>query len=537
MRLADCVRCGGGIGRKHTELCHRCRAADREVARRATCPACGEFLRLCADTGRCVRCSRTCADCGHVLRFKTSVRCRPCRRRHEATAAMQPCPRCGRRGFIRVETGWCGTCSRPRPGPLPARPCSACGAMARKQGDGLCHRCWQRHPERARNQADNLTVLLQDPPWWLGDFADFAADRHCMSRACLMITAIGGLLTDGQPTHPQAMLERARRPGRSAGALARTLEEFFVAHDLAFGLDQDARLAVGRRQRRVDGTPEPLRAAVGMFGDHLVRCRERARRAGTHPRCDATIEGHIALIRDLARFLVAERGKTDWATVQPDDIETFINAQPSNRRRRLGTARQFFSWARRQRIALVDPTQPVTLTPHRGFTGRTLSIGDQRRLFRRWRTDNVHPHEALVGLLALLHALTNAELRGLRITDIDLARQSVRVRGRPRPVPLDPVSFAAVETCIAHRAALGTRNPHLIVTKVTKPRTTPASTAYLTHVLDAADVRTKTLRSTRLVDLVITLDPKVVSEALGMRAEGLVDYLADRVDDGRLAVP
>ena len=111
----------------------------------------------------------------------------------------------------------------------------------------------------------------------------------------------------------------------------------------------------------------------------------------------------------------------------------------------------------------------------------------------------------------------------------------MRVGGRPHPVPLDPASVAAVEACLAHRAGLGTRNPHLIVTKVTKPRDDPGVAAYLTHVLDPAGVRTKTLRSTRLVDLLISLDPKVVAEALGMNADGLLAYIADGVDPDRLA--
>jgi hypothetical protein len=34
----------------------------------------------------------------------------------------------------------------------------------------------------------------------------------------MMITALGRPLRDEQPFHPQALLERARRPGRSAGA-------------------------------------------------------------------------------------------------------------------------------------------------------------------------------------------------------------------------------------------------------------------------------------------------------------------------------
>lgn len=535
MRLGDCVRCGGGIGRKNTDLCHRCRAKDQEDRHRAPCPTCGRFLRLLSDTGRCTRCSHACIDCGQALRFKTSIRCRACRRRHAAADAKARCERCGRDGFIRSDTGWCGPCSNPGGIPKPPRPCSECGALVRRLSNGLCGRCWQRHPNRAGNQADHLAACLADPPWWLSEFAEHAAQTHCMGRACVMITDLGRLLRDGEPHHPQALLERARRAGRSAGPLARTLEDFLVERQLAFGLDQSARLAAGRRRRRVDGTPETLRPTVEQFCDHLVRGRERARHAGTHPRADSTIEGAITIVRDLAVFLVQHRTKNDWAIVQPCDVEAFLNTRPAMRRRRLSALRQFFGWARRNKIILVDPTQTITIAPRRGFTGDTLTVAQQRQLFRRWTSDpGVHPHEAVAGLLALLHAFTNKELRELLVTDVDLAARAVHVDGRAYPVPLDPATFAAVESCLAHRERLRTRNPHLIVTKVTKPRMTPASSAYLTHVLDPCGQPIKTLRSTRLIDLLISLDPKVVAVALGMHAAGLLDYLADRVDPDRL---
>lgn len=535
MRLTDCIRCGAGVGFKRTGLCCDCRAQDREALRRADCPSCGEFLRLHADTGRCVRCSRTCIDCGHVLRFKTSVRCLDCRRRHDAAEAKAECSRCGRPGFIRVDTGWCGPCSRPPPRPLALRPCSVCGELRRKKGPGMCPRCWRRQPDRPLTQVDNLIATLDTPPEWLRSFAAFAAARHCIDRTCVMITAVGRLLTDGEPSHPQALLERARRPGRSAGALAGTLEEFLVAEHLAFGLDQEARLALGRRQRRVDATPEPLRPAVSLFADHLVRCQERARRAATRPRADVTIESALSTVRDLARFLTAERAKTDWPLAEIADVEAFLRLQPANRTRRAGALRQFFRWARKNKIVLVDPTNALPAARHRGFIGQTLSLAEQRLLFRRWTTEeNVDPHEALVGVLALLHAASNAELRKLRVTDIDRHGGTIRLVGRPHPMPLDPVSATALDRCLTHRTSLGTMNPHVIVTKITKTRNTPASTAYMSHVLDPAGVAPKRLRTTRLVDLVISLDPKVVAEALGMNAGGLVSYLADGVDTARL---
>ena len=535
MRLAECDRCGGGIGFKGETLCHRCRAADREAARRAKCGGCGEFLRLDAATGRCVRCSRNCVLCGHPVRSKTGTHCRTCRVRSELIAAKLPCPRCGRPGFIRSETGWCGPCSRPPNRPLPPRPCAACGALARKKGEGLCHRCWTRSPSRPVTQAENLMGVLDGKPEWLARFAEFATERHCVARACLMVSAVGRLAVDGGPTHPQAILERSRRPGRSAGALARTLEEFLVGEHLAFGLDQQARLAHGRRQRRVDAAPATLRPAVQAFAEHLVSSQERARRAGTRPRADNTIEQTLGIVRDLAIFLSGERAKHDWATVDVGDVEAFLGLHGANRRRRLHVARQFFRWAHKHKLVLVDPTRDLPGIPNRGFTGPTLTLAQQRQLFRRWTTDpDVHPHEALVGLLALLHATANRELRNLHVDDYEPVGHTLRVGRRPRPVPLDPVSVAAVQRCLSHRAALGTRNPHLIVTAQTKTRSTPASEAYLSHVLDPAGAASKHLRSTRILDLVITLDPKVVGEALGMQAEGLVDYLADHVDPGRL---
>lgn len=384
----------------------------------------------------------------------------------------------------------------------------------------MCLRCWTRSPTRPVTQAENLMASLDGKPEWLARFTEFATGRHCVARACLMVSAIGRLVADGGPGHPQAILERSRLPGRSAGALARTLEEFLVGEHLAFGLDQPARLAHGRRQRRVEATPVTLRPAVQAFADHLVSSRERARRAGTRPRADTTIEHTLSIVRDLARFLTGDRAKHDWAIIDVGDIEAFLGEHGANRRRRLHATRQFFRWARKHKLVLVDPTRDLPGMPRSGFTGATLSLTEQRRLFRRWTTDpNVHPHEALVGLLALLHALSNLELRNLRVDDYDPARHTLRVGRRPRPVPLDPVSVTAMQRCIAHRRSLGTLNPHLIVTAQTKTRTTAASAPYVTHLLDPAGAAGKHLRSTRILDLVVTLDPKVAGEALGMRSE------------------
>jgi site-specific recombinase XerD len=266
----------------------------------------------------------------------------------------------------------------------------------------------------------------------------------------------------------------------------------------------------------------------------MLRARQRARRAGTRPRSDHTIETALAIVRDLARFLVGERSKRDWALVDVHDIEAFLVELPAARRRRLIVLRQFFTFARAQRLMLVNPVRGLSVREPRGFRGQTLTIDEQRTLFRRWTADPaVHPHEALLGILALLHGAASREVRQLAVTDIDSSARTVRLGERPHPVPIDPTTWSVLQRCLAHRQAQRTDNPHVIVTRGTKAGRSPASAAYLSHLLDAAGVSARLLRGTRLINLVNTIDAKLVAAAFGMNPEGVLPYLADHIDPTR----
>jgi site-specific recombinase XerD len=401
---------------------------------------------------------------------------------------------------------------------------------------GLCDNCWQQDPARLAAQVEHLAARLADPPAWLGDFAAHAAARHCTGRTSLMISRLGRLLAETGKATPQVILEKTSQPGRSAGTLARALEDFFTDAGLAFPVDHAARREAARRQRRVEQTPGTLRPAVARYTAALATAQQRARRAGTRPRSDRTLAGELAVLRDLARFLAAEQAKTDWATIQAADLEAFLAQRPASRARQLSILRAFFRWARSSRLVLADPAAGLSASRHRGYHPRTLPVAEQRRLFRRWTTDPaVHPHEALTGLLALLHATPSRELRNLTAAGIDAAARTIRLGHRPHPVPLDPATWHALQRCLDHRERLGTRNPHVIVTAHTRTRRTPASDQYLVRVLDPAGITSRTLRATRIVDLVSSLDPKLVCEALGMDPAGILPYAADQVQDIRLA--
>lgn len=531
----DCSGCGAPVGIIGREYCCRCWRKITEAAARTTCPGCGKQRILQDDTGRCVLCSRLCTQCGHPVRCEDAILCRDCRRKARQQAARRPCPRCGRPGYLRDATGWCGPCSRPRQPKDPPRECAQCGQLKRHEALGVCSACWQRRPERPFVQAAHLAARLAAPPGWLDGFITHLAAGHGPARACTMITALGRLLDDEHPDHPQNVLERARQPGRSMGSLARALEDYFTAEGLALPTDQAERLAAGRRQRRLDAVPRPMRPAVIRFCEHMLTARQRARRAGTKPRTDHTIETALATMRDLARFLDSCQGKLDWALADVHDIEAFLITLPKARKRRLTVLRQFFRFARAQKIILADPARDLTATASRGFTGQTIALDQQRALFRRWTTDlGAHPHEALLGILALLHGASSSEVRHLQVSDADADARTIRLGKRPHPVPLDPASWQVLRRCLAHRDGRRTANPHVVVTKGTKAGRAAASTAYMSHVLDPCGVPPRMLRCTRLADLVNTMDPKLVAAAFGMHPEGVMIYLADHVDAGRL---
>jgi hypothetical protein len=185
--------------------------------------------------------------------------------------------------------------------------------VRRHAGLGLCSACWQSHPDRPFVRAESLIAELGEHPDWLRDFAADLAAKYCVSRACTMITSLGRLLLDEQPNHPQALLERSRRSGRSMGSLARALETSFTGHGLAMATDQAERLAAGRRQRRIDvGQPHP-----GTTSDTHVRNNVTAPApefGGVFPR-----GGYQVLIggaRKVSRYVVSTFGTAPHALLQ-----------------------------------------------------------------------------------------------------------------------------------------------------------------------------------------------------------------------------
>ena len=233
-------------------------------------------------------------------------------------------------------------------------------------------------------------------------------------------------------------------------------------------------------------------------------------------------------------FLDRDRGKHDWALVDVHDIEAFLATLPKARKRRLTVLRQFFRFARdpedhprRSRPADLSasaaragsPAGPSSWTSSASCSAAGPPAGRPPP-----RSPARHPRPAA--------RRVQPGGPGLRVDDIDHDTRTVRLGTRPRPVPLDPASWDVLQRCLAHREASAPRT-RTSWSPVDPAGMSPASAAYVSHVLDLRRPATGASQHPP-GDLVNTIDPKLVAAAFGMDPEGVMFYLADRVDPGRL---
>lgn len=475
-----------------------------------------------------------CCDCGRHGDLIGHGRCSRCygrARRHK-----RACSRCQQPAILGPQDGLCFPC---RQADRRLAGCVVCGRQGPLQGRGRCPPCYHHDAARVPEAADRLATGMTRPPLWWNGFADYLADRIHPDRAITLLRLLAPHLDTGPG--PVAALQATDQCGRQSHALARALRAYFVHAHLMLPADPDASAAApARRAARIAGVPTGFRDVVVTFDAAQLQARERARRTGTKPRADHTLEINLSAVRDLARFLTRHQpAVTSWQLVTRADVEAFLATlpNPGNRTRHLQALQVFFRWARTRRLLLADPTGQLRANSNVAFHGEVLSLARQRDLLRRWTThaNELRPNEPLVGLLALLHGASVTELRGLQVSDVDHAATTIRLGRRPAPTPLDPHSAGAVRRILSHRQATGAGNPHLLVNQKTKTIAGPVSRDYIDKLLVPAGVTPLRLRATRLGELVTTMDPILVAHAYGIRHGAVLHYLADTVDPARLA--
>jgi hypothetical protein len=474
---------------------------------------------------------RTCLDCPAPVKFRDRDRCHTCHRRAGRAVLKRPCTGCGQLRHLR-EDDRCAACLRaggPRKTPKTTR-CRVCGQDRRNVGLGLCNRCMLADPDRPlRYAASMATRMRPEPPWW-GQLAEFTTARYHPGGSVAVLRETARILFDDPGVSVHQLRRRAGAP--ISASTDRVLTAFFTSHAMALPR-QDTRPRA-TREGLLNAIHAPLGAAVAQYNDAQLTEQDRRARGGRRVLSDITLATRLRILRDLAAHLATSREVTGWAEVTTTDLERFLAARPAARHQRTYVLRRFFAWARARRLVLTDPTRPLTLGAQPAFTGAVLEVRTQRALFRRWTSGTTPAQERTVGLLALLHAATNAEIRAITLTALDPDQQTLTLPGRPFPTPIDPATWSALDACQRERAASGTLNSHLLVSRVTRSRDTPVHGCYLGRLLAPAGTTPSACRQTRIAQLVTDLDVKLTATALGMNDTGLVRYLADNVDRDRL---
>lgn len=182
----------------------------------------------------------------------------------------------------------------------------------------------------------------------------------------------------------------------------------------------------------------------------------------------ATVRAYSADLRDL----IASTGDRELVAVDLESLRDWLwhattrGDARSTVARRTASARGFFSWAQDEGAIEVDPSVRL-VAPKRGRTlpkvATAVAMGDvlTEAAERTTEGDIVAMRDAAILELLYASAVRVAELCGVDLDDLDLARRTVRVTGKgakERIVPFgEPAARALDAYLLGSRAALAAR--------------------------------------------------------------------------------
>jgi site-specific recombinase XerC len=371
-------------------------------------------------------------------------------------------------------------------------------------------------------------------PEWFEGFTVFVSARYGVHQSIEMFREIVAVIDDGNSPLARAVLERSRhRTTKRSGSAV--LEQFLVATGKLFVVDPQVERAPARRQARITATPLLWQPMMKDYLAAMLAHRERAAKRGTRQASNRCIEQRLTVLRNLALFCVERCG--GWFSVSASDIDGFVSVVPQTRTSQIDDLRAFYRWARKQRRVLFDPTGHLVVQRRFKHQPVVLDNTAAKVLFQRWTADvNVHPHEAFIGLITMLHGASLSELQPLTIGSVDTIRMSVQLGRRPGPTILDPYTWAATERVIRlHEDEVGAVNPYLLATKLMRAKPKPPSKSILGNRITGAElgIDARTLRSMHLARFVEQFDPMLVSAAHAITPKGALYYQNDGINPVR----
>lgn len=160
---------------------------------------------------------------------------------------------------------------------------------------------------------------------------------------------------------------------------------------------------------------------------------EAGRAAATTVRCYET---------DLRQFrdFLAERGhSTNVADVEPSDVAAFrdsnLDWKPSTVKRKLAALARFFDWALEHGLVQSNPVAPIGRPESHAEETRFVTPEDALAMLLQCRDDR----ERAIFMTFWRAGLRYQELQHLKVEDVDLSRNEIRVEGKGGHIARVPI--------------------------------------------------------------------------------------------------
>jgi site-specific recombinase XerC len=194
-----------------------------------------------------------------------------------------------------------------------------------------------------------------------------------------------------------------------------------------------------------------------------------------------TPSASAAYLREASAFVtwLAERGLTLEAA-RPNDLQRYLATltaqfQPSTAARKFSVVRRFCAVLKEQGKLKANPAALVAVSLA-GYRPRSRGKPSLEKLWTIPTTTMQGVRDGAILRLAAF-GLSQAQIAGLNVADVDATAQAIRLRRRTtrRMIqPLDPDTFAALRRWLALRQMLNPADPAVFVSlHWTSGRTTP----------------------------------------------------------------
>lgn len=557
-RGARCARCYR-LARMKVKTCAAC--GQERLAWGATCRRC--LLRARSSAGACMRCAR-------VVARLWGGRCTRCAKTHFTTATCASCL-----GWsASIETGRCRGCREFERHNILDAPCRSCGRTIRVNRFERCRLCtvtrrnlhaagdpaWAEEPGRsagiqlfftdierrdrrqgsspasASMRVEHITGVVQqrlfvplDPrqspdaaaPGTLpcdlvsavrafGDARGWKAPTTAGVTRAVMLLADEGSWSLSEPV--VAELRRLHLP-------VSRVREFLIDHGAQFADDRtDAWI-----DQHLETVAPTVRAEMTAWVEALdgQALGGKARRRGT-------VRHYVAAVAPV--IIEWSQIHESLREISSEDVASAVAMLEGSRRVMTAVAlRSLFKTLKSRRMIFSDPT--TALSPGRFPSTPVLGIDPPSRSMLLSSLERAD--QRLVVLLAGVHALSRADIMGLRLDDVDLDAETIEVRGHRRPLERLVANHVVAWLEIRRQRWPGSANPHLLVTEKSAYGVGPVSTGYFKAVFVRLPTTAADLRADRLLAEAVDsgADPLRLVRLFGLSPAAAMRYCAAAVSD------